>query len=366
MKATAAVARESGRPLSIEEIELDDPRDDEILVKTVACGVCHTDAKARDGYGSVVFPIVLGHEGAGTIVEIGPSVRHLSPGDRVLLVSDFCGHCDRCRAGHTAYCDESSVRTFGATRPDGSTRAHQGDEPVRASFFGQSAFSTYALASERNALKVNIDLPLELFAGTTCGMVTGAGAVLDVLPVGPERSLAVLGTGTVGLAAIMAARAAGARKIVAVDRRRSRLEHALALGATHAIDSGATPDVAAALRAITGRGYDAILDTTGAGDLQRAAVGALAVLGQLGIVGGGGEPGVPLGALMIGGKSVRGIVQGDASGTLGLQQLLKMHEAGAFPFERLIRKYPFDRVNDAIEDSTRGDTVKPVLVFSDR
>lgn len=366
MRATAAVARERGRPLSLEEIDLDDPRDDEILVKTVACGVCHTDAKARDGYGSVVYPLVLGHEGAGTIVEVGPCVRDLAAGDRVLLVSDFCGHCDRCRAGQTAYCWESSLRTFGATRPDGSTRARRGAEPVRASFFGQSAFATYALASERNALKVSTDVPLELFAATTCGMVTGAGAVLNVLPVGPGRSLAVLGAGTVGLAAIMAARAVGASPIVAVDQRRSRLEHALALGATHAIDSGAAADVAHSLRALTGRGCDSILDTTGAGDLQRAAVEALAVLGHLGIVGGGGEPGVPLGSLMVGGKSVRGIVQGDASGTLGLQRLLELHGAGAFPFEQLVQPYPFERVNDAIEDSLSGAVVKPVLVFSHR
>ncbi len=364
MKVTAAVARERGRPLSLEDIELDDPREDEILVRMVACGVCHTDAKARDGYGSVVFPLVLGHEGAGTIVEVGPRVRDLAPGDHVLLVSDFCGRCVRCRAGQTAYCDESALRTFGAIRPDGSTRARKGDEPVRASFFGQSAFATHALASERNALKVGVGVPLELFAATTCGMVTGAGAVLDVLPVGPGRSIAVLGTGTVGLAAIMAARAAGASKIVAVDQKQSRLEHALALGATHAINSGTTHDVAHSLRAITGRGCDAILDTTGAGDLQRAAVGALDVLGQLGIVGGGGEPGVPLGSLMIGGKSVRGIIQGDASGTLGLQRLLELHEAGVFPFERLVRTYPFERVNDALEDSLNGETVKPVLVFS--
>lgn len=366
MRATAAVARERGRPLSLEEIELDDPRDDEILLKTVACGVCHTDAKARDGYGSVEFPLVLGHEGAGTIVEVGPRVRGLAPGDHVLLVSDYCGRCERCRAGQTAYCDEGAVRTFGATRPDGSTRARRGDEPVRASFFGQSAFATYALASEQNALKVNEGLPLELFAATTCGMVTGAGAVLDVLPVGPGRSLAVFGTGTVGLAATMAARAAGASVIVAVDRRRSRLELALALGATHAIDPTASPNVASSLRAITGRGCNVVLDTTGDGHLQRSAVDALSALGHLGIVGGGGEPGVALESLMVGGKTVRGIVQGDASGTLGLQRLLGLHAAGAFPFERLVRAYPFECVNNAIEDSLRGDTVKPVLVFSDR
>ncbi len=363
MRAVAAVARERGGPLSLEEIELDDPRDDEILIRMAACGVCHTDAKARDGYGSVVFPIVLGHEGAGTIVEVGRTVRGLVPGDRVLLVSDFCGRCDRCRAGRTSYCEEGPRRTFGAVRPDGSTRARMGSEDIRASFFGQSAFATYALASERQALRVGDDVPLQLFAATTCGMVTGVGAVLQVLPVGPGRSLAVMGTGTVGLAAVMAARAAGASTIVAVDKNGARLEHARALGATHLVDTDFTPDLAHTLRAISDGGCDAILDTTGSGELQLAAVAALAVLGQLGVAGGGGEPGVPLGSLMVGGKSVRGIIQGDSSGTLGLQRLLKLHEAGSFPFERLVRHYPFEKVNEAIEDSLRGDTVKPVLLF---
>ncbi|MHB1523884.1 MAG: alcohol dehydrogenase catalytic domain-containing protein [Candidatus Dormibacteria bacterium] len=363
VKAVAAVARERGAPLSLEEIELDDPRDDEVLVRVAACGVCHTDIKARDGYGSVAFPIVLGHEGAGTIVEVGSAVRDLAPGDRVLLVSDYCGRCALCRAGRTAYCEEGPRRTFGAVRPDGSTRARIGGEAVRASFFGQSAFATYALASERNALKVSDELPLQLFAATTCGMVTGAGAVLQVLPVGPGRSLAVLGTGTVGLAAVMAARAAGASLIVAVDQRPFRLELARELGASHAVDTLTTPDLANTLRDITDGGCDAILDTTGSGELQLAAVHALAALGQLGIAGGGGEPGVPLGSLMVGGKSVRGIIQGDSSGTLGLQRLLKLHQAGRFPFERLVHPYPFERVNEAIEDSLSGAAVKPVLLF---
>lgn len=365
MRATAAVAWEPGRPLSLEQIELDDPRDDEVLVQMAACGVCHTDSKARDGYGSVSFPLVLGHEGAGTVVEVGGGVRGLAPGDRVLLVSDYCGHCAACRAGRTAYCDEGHLRTFGAVRPDGSTRARIGTEPVRASFFGQSSFSTFALASERNALKIAEGARLDLLAALTCGMVTGAGAVLDVLPVGPGRSLGVLGVGAVGLAAVMAGRAAGASIIVAIDRQPARLELARALGATHVVEASATTDLTGALRDSTGRGCDAILDTTGVGELQRAAVDGLATLGHLGVVGGGGEPGVPLGSLMVGGKTVRGIIQGDASGTLGLQRLLALHEAGVFPYEPLVRAYPFERINDAIEDALAGKVVKPVLVFSE-
>ena len=362
MKAVAAVARRSGAPLVLEEIELDDPRDDEILLEVTACGVCHTDAKARDGYGGVRFPIVLGHEGAGRVLEVGRGVEGLAPGDKVLLVSDYCGRCTRCRAGDTAYCEEGPLRTFGAVRPDGSTRAQAGGEPVRASFFGQSTFATHALASKRNALKVDPEADLRLLAAMTCGMVTGAGAVLRVLQVAPGARLAVLGAGAVGLAAVMAAVAAGAETIVAVDRHPGRLELARRLGATDTLDTGAEADLSAGLRARTG-GCDAVLDTTGLGRIQRAGVEALATRGTLGIVGGGDEVGVPLGLLMIGGRSVRGIVQGDASGTLGLEMLLRLHAVGRFPFESLVRTYPFAAVNEAIEDGLAGTTVKPVLTF---
>lgn len=362
MKAVAAIARRSGAPLVLEEIELDDPRDDEILVAVSACGVCHTDAKARDGYRDVSFPIVLGHEGAGTVLEVGRGVRDLAPGDHVLLVSDFCGRCGRCRAGDTAYCVERWLRTFGAVRPDGSTRARAGGDPVRASFFGQSSFATHALASERNALKVAPDADLSLLAAMPCGMATGAGSVLKALQVAPGSRLAVLGTGSVGLAAVMAAAAAGAEVIVAVDRHPGRLDLARRLGATDTLDTGTVADLTAALRERTG-GCDAILDTTGLGRMQRIGVGALAVRGTLGIVGGGDSDGVALGLLMDGGKTVRGIVQGDASGTLGLEALLRLHAAGRFPFEALVRHYPFSAVNEAIEDGLAGTTVKAVLTF---
>lgn len=362
MNAVAAVARRPGAPLEQEEIELDDPRDDEVLLRVAACGVCHTDAKARDGYGGVGFPIILGHEGAGTVLEVGRAVEGLAPGDKVLLVSDYCGRCPRCRVGDTAYCDEGPLRTFGAVRPDGSTRARAGGEPVRASFFGQSAFASHALASQRNALKVAPDADLTLLAAMTCGMVTGAGAVLRVLQVAPGTRLAVLGTGTVGLAAVMAAAAAGAETILAVDRHPGRLELARRLGATDTLDTAAVANLAGAVRERTG-GCDAILDTTGLGSLQRVGVEALATRGTLGIVGGGDGEGVPLGLLMVGGKAIRGIIQGDASGTLGLEALLRLHATGRFPFEPLVRTYPFAAVNEAIEDGLAGRTVKAVLTF---
>ena len=137
MKIQAAIAWEAGAPLSIEEVELDEPRADEILVRVEAVGVCHTDDKARHAKLPVVFPVILGHEGSGTVERAGADVTKVRPGDRVLFTPDYCGHCPTCLAGQTPYCDNVIAVTFTGTRPDGSPRAHRGGTPVRASFFGQ-------------------------------------------------------------------------------------------------------------------------------------------------------------------------------------------------------------------------------------
>jgi aryl-alcohol dehydrogenase len=193
-------------------------RADEILVRVEAVGVCHTDDNARLGRLPVVYPIILGHEGAGVVERVGDAVTRVRPGDRVLFTPDYCGRCEQCGLGFTPYCDEVIPVTFIGTRPDGSPRAHQDGRPVRASFFGQSSFATHSLVAERNIVPVPADAPLHYLAGFTCGVQTGAGAILNAMPVGPGRRVAIWGTGAVGLAAVMAAAASGADEIVAIDR----------------------------------------------------------------------------------------------------------------------------------------------------
>lgn len=384
MKVQAAIAWEAGAPLSIEEADLDDPRDDEILVRTEAVGVCHTDETARLGRLPVVFPIILGHEGAGVVERTGSAVTRVRPGDRVLFTPDYCGRCRQCRLGYTPYCDDVAALTFTGVRPDGSPRARVGGRPVRASFFGQSSFATRALVTERNIVPVPPGAPLHYLAGLTCGVQTGAGAILNAMPVGPGRSVAVFGTGAVGLSAVMAAAASGADVIVAVDRVERRLALALELGATHAIDAtgsagpgrdGPSSDpgegrdldaVAAEVTKVTRGGADVVLDTTGNPEVVMAGVKSLATHGTCSVITSSGAPlTLPPGALLLRGRSLRGTVGGHINPTVFIPRLLEMHQRGRFPFDRLVKNYPFAEVSTAIADSLAGVTIKPVLTFGE-
>ncbi len=366
MKIRAAVVWEAGAPLSIEEFDLDDPRPDEILVKVEAVGVCHTDDNARLGRLPVVFPIILGHEGSGTVQRVGANVTRVKPGDRVLFTPDYCGHCGQCRLGLTPYCEDVVAVTFTGTRPDGSPRAHSAGRPVRASFFGQSSFATHSLVTERNIVPVPADAPLHYLAGFTCGVQTGAGAILNAMPVGPGRSVAIFGTGAVGLAAVMAAVASGADDVVAIDRVRHRLDLARELGATHAIDTTDRDlaDVTAEVTKVTGSGADVALDTTGNPGVILAAVSALATHGTASVITSSGPPvTLPPGVLLLKGRKLRGSMGGHINPTVFIPRLLDLHARGRFPVDRLVRNYPFAQVNTAIADSLSGATIKPVLTF---
>jgi len=366
VKVQAAVAWEAGAKLSIEEVDLDDPRDDEILVRVEAVGVCHTDDNARLGRMPVRFPIILGHEGAGTVERVGAAVSRIRAGDRVLFTPDYCGRCEQCLLGFTPYCDHLVALTFGGTRPDGSPRAHCGGRPVRAAFFGQSSFATHALVTERNVVPVAADAPLGYLAGLTCGVQAGAGAVLNAMPVGPGSRVAVWGAGAVGLAAVMAAAASGADQIIALDRVGRRLALAAELGATLTIDTAGQElaDVTAQVVAATGTGVNVALDTTGSPAVIAAAVESLATHGTASVITSSGAPvTVPPGSLLLRGRSLRGSMGGHINPTVFIPRLLELHSRGRFPVDRLVKNYPFAEVNAAIADSLAGATIKPVLTF---
>jgi aryl-alcohol dehydrogenase len=366
VKIQAAVAWEAGATLSIEEFDLDEPRADEILVQVEAVGVCHTDDNARLGRLPVVYPIILGHEGAGTVERTGRDVSKVRPGDRVLFTPDYCGRCQQCVLGHTPYCDEVVAVTFTGTRADGSPRAHQDGRPVRASFFGQSSFATHALVTERNIVPVPADAPLHYLAGFTCGVQTGAGAILNAMPVNSDSRVAVWGAGAVGLAAVMAARASGAAEIVALDRVAHRLALAAELGATATVDTSGQelPEVAAVVRKLAGRGVDVALDTTGNPAVILAAVQSLATHGTASVITSSGAPvTLPPGDLLLKGRQLRGTMGGHINPTVFIPRLLDLHAQGRFPVDRLVRNYPFAELNTAIADSLSGATIKPVLTF---
>ena len=355
-KIRAAVLRKQGGPLKIESLELEGPRDDEVLVRIVASGVCHTDIDMMDYWDSAEIPVVLGHEGAGLVKQVGKQVKGVTPGDHVVLSYQSCGDCRQCRNGHPTDCERFYELNFDFARLDGSNAMHRSG--VRGHFFGQSSFATYALATIRNLVKVPKSLPLEMLAPLGCGLQTGAGTVMNSLKVSKGSSIAIFGTGAVGLAAIMAARIVEAKTIIGVDIKPNRLGIALELGATHVIDSG-HDDVASRITGITGRGVDYVVETTGNYKMQVLAVQVLNPRGVVGLLAGG----VATNSLTEGRRSV-GIIQGDAIPQRFIPKMIDLYRAGHFPFDRLVKFYDFSEINKAIVDARRGATIKPVLRIS--
>lgn len=360
--ARAAVLRGDDREMTIAEVRVEEPRANEVLVRIVATGVCHTDMIMRDGGVPTPRPVVLGHEGAGIVEAIGSGVTSVTVGDPVVLAFDSCGHCRHCAIHQPAYCHHFFPRNFFGVREDGSTALSDADGPVHSHIFGQSSFATHAIAHERNTVKIADDVPLELMGPLGCGVMTGAGAVMNALKVAAGASLGIFGSGAVGLSALLAGKAIGAGTIVAIDRNEARLDLARELGATHAILPG--EDLAAQIRALVPEGLDYAIDTTAHPAVVRAAADSLGQRGTLGLVG-AGRPGdtytVDAVAFMSAGQTMRGIVEGDADPQQFIPELVDLHRAGRFPFDRLVRFYPFDQINQAIADGESGRTIKPIV-----
>ena len=363
MKISAAVSRPGLPEPRIEALELEAPRPGEMLVRIVAVGICHTDLHEHPGRHSPQ-PIVLGHEGAGVVEALGEGVRGFAVGDHVILSGSSCGQCPSCLAGRPTYCDLAMPLSFGGKRLDGSTALCCGDEKVHSHFFGQSSFATHSIVPERTAVKVDKALPLEMLAPLGCGVITGAGAVIEALKVGYGDSIAIFGTGGVGLSAVMAARLVGAKQIVAVDINRARLDLALELGATHAIDASGD-EVAKQIRAITGRGMSFSFNTTTVPAVHTMALDCLAMNGTAGFVAAPrGEWAPAMFPMLAGGRQLRGILGGDANPRVFLPKLIDYWTQGRFPFDRLITTYGFDEIGKAFHDCEAGTVIKPVLKVS--
>lgn len=367
MKTMAAVVRETGGVFALEELDLDEPRADEVQVRMVASGVCHTDAIVRDQWYPTPLPAVLGHEGSGIVERVGSQVTNVAPGDHVVLGFNSCGACGQCLSGHPAYCTSFYAADFGGRRlSDGTAAFHDANgEPVSSHFFGQSSFSALSNVAERCVVKVAPSTPLELLGPLGCGLQTGAGAVLNVLKPWAGSSFALFGTGAVGLSGLMAAVASGVTTIVAVDVVDSRLEFARTVGATHTVNSR-TNDPVAAIKEITGGGVDYALDTTGAPTVYRQMIDSLGLRGHGALVGAarlGTEAKVDIGTSLLSGASVSFVIEGDSVQRLFIPRLIALHEAGRFPFDTLITTYKPDQISEAFHDSETGVTLKPVLVY---
>lgn len=359
MKIQAAVTHAQGDEFAIEEVTLLAPKSNEVLVKVVAVGVCHTDAVARD-LGLSPYPVVLGHEGSGIVEQTGENVTSLAVGDHVVMSFAHCGQCENCLTGHPTVCARFNDLNFGGRMEDHTHRLHQGDTPL-STFFGQSSFGTHVVAHERNVIKVDKDVDLALLGPLGCGIQTGAGTVLNRLKPEFGTSIAIYGCGAVGLSAIMGAKIAGCQQVFAIDVHDNRLDLARELGATHVLN-GKQVNVAEEIKSATAGGTHYAVESTGAPPVVRQCLQALRPLGQAAIVGVTPEMSLDVhNDLMAEGKSMIGVIEGDSVPRVFIPKLIEFYKAGKFPFDKLVKFYGFDEIDQAFEDSSNGVTVKPIL-----
>ncbi len=364
MEMKAAVTWGIGEAFQIEDVELAAPKDDEILVKIAACGVCHTDEAAQTNAIPVPLPAVLGHEGCGVVQAVGKNVREFKPGDKVGMSFGFCGTCRNCRSGHQHARENFNAINFGGVMPDGTTRLSKNGKAI-SSFFGQSSFAQFAVVHSESAVKLPEDgFDLRLAAPLGCGIQTGAGAVLNRLRPEFGSSIAVFGCGTVGMSAIMAARIASCQKIIAVGGNAASLKLAMELGATHTVNRKETGDIVAEIKRITGGGTDYSIDASGVPDFVKKALASCRFMGTCAILGATGDVSFNIQQELMGeAKSLIGIVEGDAIPKLFIPKLIEYYRDGRFPLDRLLKFYPFEEINRAFKESHEGKCIKAVLTM---
>lgn len=365
-RTRAAVVKENGAPFAIENVTLDPLGVGEVLVRNIATGVCHTDLIVQGGM--IEMPRVLGHEGAGVIVEVGPGVHTLTVGDKVVMSYNSCGSCGQCLSGAPNHCDAFLLMNIAGVRLDGSTSITAEDgSAVSGNFFGQSSFAEHSIANVRNVVKLPADTPdalHKILGPLGCGIMTGAGAVINSLKLTAGSSIVVFGAGGVGLSSVLAALASGATRVIVVDINDDRLAFAKKLGATHTIN-GMAADLIDQVRAITGGGADFAVETTGNMRVVGTSLECLTVDGTTAMVG-LSAPGSVAGFdhFLLGlGRKVIGVVEGDAVPQVFIPKLIDLHKAGRFAFDELITEYAFDDINAAFHDSHTGETIKGIVVF---
>ena len=365
MDIKAALAIAADQPFQIKDVQLDNPRKNEILVKIKGVGVCHTDLVAKAGMLPPPYPSVLGHEGSGIVEKIGCGVTSVTVGDHVVLSFASCRQCSRCTSDSPAYCESFVPLNVMGTRTDGSSPVTEHGTELSAHFFNQSSFASYALTSESNTIKVDKDLPIELLGPLGCGIQTGAGSVMHAFACEEGSSIAIYGGGSVGLAAVMGAVVQKCSTIILIEPMESRRQLALSLGATHVIDPTLS-DTRASIREICAMGVSYGFDSTGISSVIEAAIATLAPRGELGLVGTSSKSSsLPTfdPSTLLTGQKIRGICEGEVDPLLFIPLMLDHYKNGNFPFDRLITTYPYEQINEAIDAQHRGECVKPVLVF---
>lgn len=360
--ATAAILRKPYGEMRLETVELDDLRQGEILVRVEASGICHTDAKFQ---GVLPLPAVFGHEGTGIVEASGPGVTQVKPGDRVIMSYAFCGSCPYCADDKPYLCENNQQLSFTGRRADGSPAMRLNGKPISGSFFQQSSFASHAITLERTVVLVDSELPPEMLAAIPCGVQTGAGAMLNTFGVKEGETVIVFGAGAVGLSAVMAARMINAATIICVDMLENRLDLALELGATHAlnINDGEIPP---RVRDILPRGARYAFDASATVAALEDAMQCIGQGGKIAIVSfpeGGQKFPFTTKELFLRVASLQGTMQGHAVPQRFLPKLIEWQQQGLFPYEKLITRYDFADINKAFSDAESGTAIKPVLLM---
>jgi S-(hydroxymethyl)glutathione dehydrogenase/alcohol dehydrogenase len=367
MKIRAAVAFEAGRPLEIEEVELDGPKHGECLVRLAATGVCHTDAYTLSGADAEgLFPVVLGHEGAGVVEEVGPGVRGLEVGDHVIpLYTAECRECKFCLSGKTNLCGKVRETQGQGLMPDGTSRlSYRG--AMLHHYMGTSTFGEYTVVPEISLAKIRKDAPLDKVCLLGCGVTTGIGAVLHTAKVEPGASVAVFGLGGIGLSVVQGAVLAGAERIIGVDSNPKKFELAGHFGATDFVNPSEVDAEAAIIEATDG-GVDYSFECVGNVELMGTALrcthkgwGESIIIG----VAGAGQEIHARPFLLVTGRSWRGTAFGGVKGRTQLPGFVDRYVSGRIKIDEMISAtMPLERINEAFDGMHDGSAIRTVIVY---
>jgi S-(hydroxymethyl)glutathione dehydrogenase/alcohol dehydrogenase len=358
----AAVFHGPKEPLTIEEVEIDQPQDREVLVRTVASGVCHSDLHFVDGLYPYTAPAVLGHEAAGIVEEVGKAVSYIKPGDRVIAcLSVFCGYCEDCMSGHPNRCSNRAA----TQRPrNEKPRLAQGGNPVRQ-FADLSTYAEKMLVHENALVKIGDNIPLDRAALIGCGVTTGMGAVLNTARIEPGSTVAVFGCGGVGIAAIQGARIAGARMIIAVDQFENKLAMGKKFGATHTVDASQT-DAVDAIREMTGGGVDYAFEAVGVKKLAEQcfecikAGGTATIIGMIPV----GQKVEIDGPKLLTERKIQGSNMGSNRFRIDMPRYIDYYLQGRLNLDDMIsRRGKLEDVNEAFRAMKAGEVARTVLMF---
>jgi alcohol dehydrogenase len=356
------------KPLVVEELDLDGPGPGEVLVEVAGAGLCHSDLSVIDGARPRVMPMVMGHEASGIVREVGPGVRDLAAGDHVVFsFVPACGHCLPCATGRPALCETGARTNLAGTLLAGTRHFHNQDGAALNHHLGVSAFSQYTVAARESLVKIDPGVPLDIAALFGCAVLTGAGAVFNTARVEPGSGVAVFGLGGVGLSAVMAARAAGAYPILAVDLLDGKLALAREVGASHTVNAREA-DPVEAVKEITAGGAHYAFESVGSERVLAQAYGATRRGGTtvtLGLPHPSKIFAVSAVTLVAEERTVKGSYMGSAVPARDIPRFIALYQAGLLPVDRLLtRTIALDEVNAGFDALARGDAVRQIIRFA--